>query len=289
MQRDPACSGGGFAIGLLISVLASGSAGNVTFVSDGTENILVDAGLSCRELERRLASIGILPSSINAILLTHEHQDHVKGAPRFARKHRVPVYSTEGTFRALRKNLNGKVDWLRLKADQSLKLRRLVVEVFSTPHDAREPVAFRFRRGRVVFSHVTDIGHISRPVEESLQGSQVVLIESNHDVDMLRRGPYPESLKQRVGSRYGHLSNEALASYIENRLPDSVHQLILAHLSRTNNHESLALESARTAIRRRGDTGLALHVCHQDRPTRLVRATERRSVTVTEAQGVLAF
>ncbi len=213
----------------------------------------------------------------------------MKGAPLFARKHRVPIYSTEGTFRALRKNLNGKVDWLRLKANQSLKLRRLVVEVFSTPHDAREPVAFKFCRGKIVFFHVTDIGHVSSSVAEGLEGSQVVLIESNHDVDMLRRGPYPESLKQRVGSRYGHLSNEALARYFENQLPDSVHQVILAHLSRTNNHESLALESARTALKRRGGQAPTIHVSQQDRPTRLLRLTERRPATMSEAQGVLAF
>lgn len=236
-----------------------------------------------------MASIGVLPSSINAILLTHEHQDHVKGAPLFARKHRVPIYSTEGTFRALGRSLNGKVDWLRLKANQSLKLRRLVVEVFSTPHDAREPVAFRFRRGKVVFSHVTDIGHVSSSVEEGLQGSQIVLIESNHDVDMLRQGPYPESLKQRVGSRYGHLSNEALARYLEYKLPDSVNQLILAHISRTNNHESLVLESARKALAGRRTRAPAIHVSQQDRPTRLLRLTERRPVAVTEAQGVFTF
>ena len=240
-------------------------------------------------MEKRLASIGVLPGSINAILLTHEHQDHVRGAPRYARKHRVPVFSTEGTFRAVRKHFHSKVDWLRIKANQSLKIRRLAVDVFAIPHDAREPVAFRFRRGGLSFTHVTDIGYISPSVEEGLQGTQVVLIESNHDVEMLKSGPYPESLKHRVGGRFGHLSNEALARYLETRLPDSVRHVILAHLSQTNNHESIALASARGALERRGGTQPVIHMSRQKRPTRFLRLFDRRPAETSETQGVLAF
>jgi phosphoribosyl 1,2-cyclic phosphodiesterase len=181
------------------------------------------------------------------------------------------------------------VDWLRLRSGESLKLDRLSIDVFPTPHDAREPVAFRFRRGRLGFSHVTDIGHVSESVEEGLEGSHVVLIESNHDVEMLRQGPYPESLKRRVGSRYGHLSNEALARYLESRMRDSVRHVILAHLSQTNNHESLALASARSALKRRGGRLPNLIVSHQDRPTRLLRLAMARQADVNVAQGVLAF
>lgn len=273
----------------MISVLASGSSGNVTFVSDGTANVLVDAGLACREIEKRLAAIGVSPGTIDAIFLSHEHQDHIKGASRFARRHRVPIFSTEGTYYSLGRHFQKKADWLRLKPGESFKFDRLAIDVFPTPHDAREPVAFRFRRGQFGFSHVTDIGYISRPIEEVLLGSQVVLIESNHDVEMLRRGPYPESLKRRVGSRYGHLSNEALARYLESRLPDTVRHVILAHLSQTNNHESLAMESARAALRQRGGKAPNLIVSHQDRPTRFLRLSVPRQATSNEAQGVLAF
>jgi phosphoribosyl 1,2-cyclic phosphodiesterase len=249
----------------------------------------VDAGLSCREIEKRLASIGISPGSIDAVLLSHEHQDHIKGAPRFVRRHRIPVLSTEGTYCTLKRHLNKNVDWLRVKSGESFKLDRLSVDVFPTPHDAREPVAFRFRRGKLGFSHVTDIGYISEPVEEGLQGSHVVLIESNHDVEMLRRGPYPESLKRRVGGRHGHLSNEALARYLESRLPESVRTLILGHLSETNNHESLALESARAALERRSSGSPNLIASRQDRPTRLLRLGMPRPISIDQAQGVLAF
>lgn len=249
----------------------------------------MDAGLSCREIEKRLVSIGISPGAIDAVLLSHEHHDHIKGAARFVRKHRIPVLSTEGTYRTLKRNLQKDVDWLRLKTGESFKLDRLSIDVFPTPHDAREPVAFRFRRGRLGFSHVTDIGYISEPVEEGLQGSHIVLIESNHDVEMLRRGPYPESLKRRVGSRYGHLSNEALARYLESSLPNTVRHVILAHLSETNNHESLALESARTALERRSAGPPNLIASRQDRPTRLLRLAMPSPVTVNQTQGVLAF
>ena len=125
----------------------------------------------------------------------------------------------------------------------------MVVDIFPTPHDAAEPVGFAFRQGQLRFSHVTDIGHLSPAVEEALRGSQALLVESNHDVDMLREGPYPDSLKQRVGSRLGHLSNEALAVYLEQRLPMSVRHLFLAHISRTNNHESLALSTCRKRLK----------------------------------------
>jgi phosphoribosyl 1,2-cyclic phosphodiesterase len=189
----------------------------------------------------------------------------------------------------VRRRLHRKTDWLRLTVEGSFKLGRLGIEVYPTPHDAAEPIAFRFRRGRLSFSHVTDIGHISRSVEELLEGSQVVLVESNHDVEMLRRGPYPDSLKHRVGSPSGHLSNEALARYLEKRLPQSCQQLILAHLSRTNNHVSLALASARGALDRRGGLLPTIHLAHQHRPTRLLRISEPRQVSENEGQGVLAF
>jgi phosphoribosyl 1,2-cyclic phosphodiesterase len=213
----------------------------------------------------------------------------VQGAFRFARKHQIPLYATEGTFRVARNPLRRKVERLPMRAYRSYKIGRLTVEVFPIPHDAAEPVGFRFLCGKLSFSHVTDIGHLSRPVEELLEGSQVVLIESNHDVDMLRQGPYPESLKHRVGSRYGHLSNQALARYLERHLPETCRHLILAHLSRTNNLESLALSSAQSALKRRGGPVPTIHMSCQDRPSRLLRLNDLRQTIVDEAQGVLAF
>ena len=281
---------------MLISVLGSGSSGNVTLVSDGTVHVLVDLGLAARETERRLASIGIPPSSIHAIFLSHEHDDHARGAFRFAQKHNVPIATTDGAFRSARARFgnDGKaraksVDWLRLKSDSGLKLGRLVIEPFETPHDAAEPIGFTIREGRLRFSHVTDIGHISPAVEEALEGSHAILIESNHDVEMLRLGPYPDSLKRRVGGRYGHLSNEALGRYVARGLPESCEHLFLAHLSLANNHPSIVLESCREALRRRGGKPPVIHLTHHDRATGILRLRERRPVEVDERQGVLAF
>jgi len=252
-------------------------------------------GLACRETEKRLRAAGIRLSMIRAVFLSHEHDDHARSAFRFAARHRVPIYATQGSFRAGRarfaqgKGKGKDVEWVRIRAGQSVKLGGMAVESFPTPHDAAEPVGFRFREGRLVFAHVTDIGHISRSVEEGLEGAEVVLIESNHDLDMLSRGPYPESLKQRVGSRLGHLSNEALAFYLEMRLPETARHLFLAHLSRTNNHESLALASCREALGRRGGARPTVHLTYHDRATPMLRVREARRVEPDERQGVLRF
>ena len=225
-------------------------------------------------------------------MLSHEHHDHARAALPFARKHRTPIFATEGTFNRLKDRTAEKyqkVEWLRLKANRSLKLEKMVIDIFPTPHDAVEPVGFAVRQGQLRFSHVTDIGHISQAVEDALRGSQAILVESNHDVDMLRQGPYPDSLKQRVGSRLGHLSNEALAVYLEQRLPMSVRHLFLAHISRTNNHESLAIGACREALQRRGDPVPMIHLTYPDRPTHLLRLRDPRRAEVNNRQRVLAF
>lgn len=269
--------------------MGSGSNGNSTFVSDGESLLLVDAGLACQEIEKRLSSFGVSPETIDAILLSHEHGDHIQGAAQFARKHKTALCSTQGTFHALRRRLHRKVDWQRLRPGDRWKLGRLTVDVFSTPHDAVEPVGFRFQRGRLRFAHVTDIGHISREVEEGLDGAQAILVESNHDVEMLKQGPYPETLKHRVGGRFGHLSNEALARYLEHRLPESVRHLFLAHISHTNNYQQLVLTSCRQALGRRGGPRPAVHLTYQDRPTGLLRLSEPRRAAPGGKQGVLGF
>jgi phosphoribosyl 1,2-cyclic phosphodiesterase len=272
-----------------ISVLGSGSTGNVTFVSDGNVRLLLDAGLACREIERRLRSFGISPRHIDGVFLSHEHGDHARGAWRFCSRHEVPLYATDGTFRSIPKLEKRKVEWVRARSGSSVKLGKLNVDLFPTPHDAADPVGFRLRRGKLAFGHVTDIGHISEDVVSGLRGCSAVLIESNHDVDMLRGSEYPETLKHRVGSRFGHLSNDALARYLERRLPDGVRHLFLAHLSQSNNHERLALDCCYDALRRRGGAMPKVHLTFADRPTPMLRLNEPKPIVEDRAQGVLVF
>jgi phosphoribosyl 1,2-cyclic phosphodiesterase len=275
-----------------ISVLGSGSTGNVTFVSDGSVRLLLDAGLACREIERRLRDFGVSPRNIDGVLVSHEHGDHARGAWRFCARHRVPLYATSATYQFMPKLpglRNRDVEWVRVVSGSSSKIGRLTVDFFPTPHDASDPVGFRIRRGKLAFGHVTDIGHISEDVVSGLRGCDAILIESNHDVDMLRASDYPDSLKHRVGSRYGHLSNDALARYLEKRLPDSVRHLFLAHLSLQNNHEKLALECCHEALRRRGGAMPRVHLTYPDRPTPLLRLSEARAPAPSWGQGVLVF
>ncbi len=273
-----------------ISVLGSGSTGNVTFVSDGSVRVLLDAGLACKEIEKRLRLFGVSPRHVDAVLVSHEHGDHARGAWRFCSKHRIPLYATEGTFRFMPRVPEKEVEWVRVRSGASFKLGRLTVDLFPTPHDAADPVGFRLRRGKLAFGHVTDIGHVSEEVSTGLRGCDAILIESNHDVEMLRSGDYPDSLKHRVGSRFGHLSNEALARYLEERLPGAVRHLFLAHLSRQNNHESLVLDCCVEALKRRGGRMPKVHLTYPDRPTPMLRVSEAKPVLIEEwAQGVLVF
>jgi phosphoribosyl 1,2-cyclic phosphodiesterase len=261
----------------------------VTFVSDGSVRLLLDAGLACREIERRLRTLGVAPRQIDGVLLSHEHGDHARGAWRFCARHSVPLYATTKTHRAMPKLVDRDLEWIRVRSGASLKLGRLRVDLFPTPHDAADPVGFRLRRGNLAFGHVTDIGHVSESVVDGLRGCSAILIEANHDIEMLRSGDYPDTLKQRVGSRFGHLSNDALARYLEQRLPDGVRHLFLAHLSKNNNHERLALDCSIEALRRRGGRMPKVHLTYADRPTPLLRLTEPRAVMQNIQQGVLAF
>ena len=252
--------------------------------------ILLDAGLACREMERRLRTLGVSARDIDGVLLSHEHSDHSKGAWRFCAKHEVPLYATDGTFREIHKLEDRHVDWVRVRSRESVKIGRLTIDLFRTPHDASDPVGFRVHRGKLAFGHVTDIGHMSDDVIDGLRGCSAILIEANHDVDMLRESDYPASIRNRVGSRFGHLSNDALAHYLEQRLPDGVRHILLAHLSQQNNHEQLALECCTRGAR--AARAAARPSCTS--PIRIGRrrcsgSRSRRLVYDDQKQGLLVF
>src|SRR6266852_1385168 len=238
-----------------VSVLASGSRGNCALVASSTTRILVDAGLSGRETFKRLKALGERREDISAILITHEHSDHVSGLQRLAKKLDVPVFMTAPTrhawSRAVR-DAEGAVPELpkseQFSAGRGFRVGDIEVMPFTIPHDAADPVGFTFRAEGVKIGFATDLGYMPVSVRDHLRGCSVLVMESNHDVEMLRSGPYPWSVKQRVMSRVGHLSNESLAEFFSNDYDGVAEYLILAHLSEQNNHPEIARAAAEQAL-----------------------------------------
>ena len=241
-----------------VSVLASGSRGNCALVASSSTRILVDAGLSGRETFKRLKGLGERVEEISAILITHEHSDHVAGLQRLATKLGIPVFLTEGTHHAWNRAVRdeeGKIPELpkseHFAAGRSFRVGDIEVSPFTIPHDAADPVGFTFRAEGIKIGFATDLGYMPASVRNHLRGCNVLLMESNHDVEMLRSGPYPWSVKQRVMSRVGHLSNDSLAEFFSNDYDGIAEYVILAHLSEQNNHPEVARASAEQALRGR--------------------------------------
>jgi phosphoribosyl 1,2-cyclic phosphodiesterase len=241
-----------------VSVLASGSRGNCSVVASSTTRILVDAGLSCRETFKRVRALGERADEISAILITHEHSDHVAGLQRLATKLDVPVFMTAPTYHAWNRNMRdeeGKTPELNklehFAAGRSFQIGDIAVTPFTIPHDAADPVGFTFRAEGVKVGFATDLGYMPVSVRDHLQGCDVLVMESNHDVEMLRSGPYPWSVKQRVMSRVGHLSNESLAEFFTTDYDGCASYVVLAHLSEQNNHPEIARRAAELALQGR--------------------------------------
>ncbi len=242
-------------MGVSVSVLASGSRGNSTVVESSQARILVDAGLSGRETFRRLKSIGLDPRSLTAILISHEHSDHVNGLATLSKKLKVPVFMTGATHQAWARSLRNaagglpKVEKLEIfSAGRSFQIADVTVTPFTIPHDAADPVGFTFRAEGAKIAIATDLGYIPASVCDHLRKCDVLVIESNHDLEMLRVGPYPWSVKQRVMSRVGHLSNESLAQFFASEYDRGASYIVLAHLSEHNNHPEVARKAAEDAL-----------------------------------------
>lgn len=328
-----------------MTVLASGSKGNSTVVSTATTRILVDAGLSCRELMKRMKAAGEDPTTLNGILVTHEHQDHVQGLAVTARKLGIPVYWTEATHRAWVRWLTPRkrityAEWLEqrknaaqaereaaerqasqpessdggpctgvspmrpvpdaeelaaveealgeaakapekdptalpaveyFRAGNRFRIGDIAITPFTIPHDAIDPVGFVFEADGVRIGLATDLGYMPSNVSVQLRGCDVLMLESNHDLEMLRDGPYPWSVKQRVMSRVGHLSNDAAADFLAKGYDGYATWVILAHLSENNNLPELARIAAERALRDRMSLlANRLLLAEQDRPTETI-------------------
>ena len=244
---------------ITVTMLASGSRGNCAIVASATTRILVDAGISGRETFTRMKSLGEDPHALAAILITHEHSDHVYGLATLAKRLRIPIFMTGATHqawaRAIRNQQGEKpqVEKLeRFDAGHRFQVGDIEVKPFTIPHDAADPVGFTFRAEGIKLGFATDLGYLPASVRDHLRGCDVLVMESNHDLEMLRVGPYPWSVKQRVMSRVGHLSNEALADFFSNDYDNSAAFVILAHLSQENNHPELARREAERALSQRG-------------------------------------
>jgi phosphoribosyl 1,2-cyclic phosphodiesterase len=250
-----------------VSVLASGSRGNCSLVATSSTRILVDAGLSGRETFKRLKALDDRNGDrngdrsngrveeISAILITHEHSDHVAGLQRLATKLNVPVFLTAPTHhawsRAVRDEKGAIPDLPKLEhfsAGRGFRVGDIEVMPFTIPHDAADPVGFTFRAEGVKIGFATDLGYMPTNVRDHLRGCSVLVMESNHDVEMLRSGPYPWSVKQRVMSRVGHLSNDALAEFFSSDYDGGAEYVVLAHLSEQNNHPEIARAAAEQAL-----------------------------------------
>jgi len=254
-------------------VLGSGSGGNAVVIESGKHRILLDAGFSSREIVKRMKLLGFDPQGIEALVVTHEHQDHCKGVDGFAKKFKVPVYATEGTLAGTRLREEVARSAVLIRSGEPREVAGFRIEPFMLPHDAREPVGFVVEDplGRRV-GLVADLGCRTSLAWGRLHDLDVLILETNHDLDMLRNGPYPWSLKQRVAGRHGHLSNREAAEGLPELINDRLRWVVLYHLSRTNNLPALAAAAIGEALdRERCPAQLA--VTDQNRPTPWLEVT----------------
>ncbi len=254
-----------------ISVLASSSSGNSTLVATENTRLLVDAGLSRKETFERLSAAGTAPESLTAILITHEHCDHIAGLQVIARKLDIPIYMSRLTAPAifgremqLFEDYTPKLELFA--AGAGFTIGDIDVTSFTIPHDAEDPVGFSFRAEGIKIAIVTDLGYMPDSIRFHLRGSDILLLESNHDLDMLKVGSYPWAVKQRIMGRNGHLSNDLACSFIRDDLGSSTSTLILGHLSAQNNHPALVQQAAVEALGTR-ISSIRLVVAEPKKPT----------------------
>ena len=270
-----------------LTILGSGSSGNCAYLETDEARILVDAGFSGRQIRQRLATIGRTPENLTGILITHEHSDHICGLLALAEKLRIPIYCNRATQEATLwffrtkwsstknpalngldgKDVKGRLDWRLFQTGDSFELNDVLVETFSIPHDAQDPVGFLLRTNATQIGFATDLGHVTKLVTDRIRAANVLVLEANHDVKMLQECPRrPWSLKQRILGRHGHLSNEAAADCVEQIMSADLRHLYLGHLSRECNRPALAHAVVNERLQKIGASHVALALTDQDVP-----------------------
>ena len=248
---------------LKVCVLASGSAGNSVYVASGKTRILIDAGLSAKQVAVRLDQIGVVPESINGICISHEHGDHVGGVRVLQKRHGIPAYANAGTLNGIQRQPKGhEISVKVFQTGAAFEIGDISVEPFSTPHDAYEPVGFRLQSADTKVAVVTDLGMSTALIRDKLKGCHALVVEANHDEDLLQEAPRPWSLKQRIRSRQGHLSNIDAARLIADSATDELQHVFLAHLSSDCNTPDTALRTVASQLRLDGLGHIHLEISH---------------------------
>lgn len=253
-----------------IQVLASGSTGNAIFLQMGKTNILVDAGISARRIERALGEVGVAVKDLDAVLITHEHRDHINGLPTLTRKYGLPVYTRAATWDAIAgQRVCKDIPFAcRRPLPASLDIGEVKIESFNISHDAADPVGFTFHHGDRKYAVATDLGFVTSTVRKALSLTDAMVFEANHDVDMLKQGSYPWFLKQRILSNRGHLANTDAGWTLARLDRKNRCDVFLAHLSQENNRPDIAEKTVAAILEQQGcelGTELTLHVTYPDR------------------------
>jgi phosphoribosyl 1,2-cyclic phosphodiesterase len=233
-------------VALRFTSLGSGSSGNALVVESGGTRVMMDCGFTLADTKARLERVGLTPSQISGVVVTHEHDDHMGGVARFALRYAIPVYLTRGTAQWLPADFPAVLVKC-IDSHTPFAIEDVAVEPFPVSHDAREPVQYVFSDGDARLGVLTDIGTVTRHVVEKLSGCEALVVECNHDLDMLMEGPYPVSLKHRVAGRFGHLCNADAGRLVAALELSKLRHLIAAHLSRQNNKPALAVSALSTA------------------------------------------
>jgi len=236
------------------SVLASGSTGNAFYIETEQTKLLVDAGLSGKQIDRLFQQIDADPSELDGILVTHEHSDHIKGLGILARKYNLPIYANDKTWKAMEAGI-GKVELdqkFHFEANKVQTFGNIDVESFSVSHDAVDPMFFTFHHDNKKVALVTDLGYVSERIKKTIEGANAFIFEANHDISMLQMGKYPWSVKRRILGDYGHVSNEDSGLALSDVITNETKRVYLAHLSKDNNMKELARMSVDQVLQERG-------------------------------------